>query len=77
MDSFSPLGPGWLILFQQVERDPGGRGSDGDINPLIKVLSNAELDALEAKPDLLNRLRIREDDDIIEFIMTTITRGLL
>ncbi len=56
------------------EREIGGRKSR---NPFIQVLSNAEIEALKDHPDLLQSMKLHDDEDITEFIVTTITRGFL
>lgn len=61
---------------EAVTERPLGGGSQFR-NPLIQYLSNAEIEALEENPDILKQIQMREDNEIIELIVTIITRGLL
>lgn len=68
------LGIPYAGLIIIPEREIGGRKSR---NPFIQILSNAEIEALQEQPELLNSIQLQDDEDVTEFIVNVITRGLL
>ena len=61
---------------EAAETEYGGRRSAAN-NALLRFISNAELEALQDRPDLLRSLALQEDDEVAEMIASMLSRGLL